>query len=187
MKMGRDYTIGYRKPPEHSRFVKGKSGNPKGRPKERKNLKTDFGEVLREMIIIRVGDRTMKVTKQRALALSLVARGIKGDSRAINIALNWIERYGDPNGGLNPASRDLNFEPNDNVRELTTVEKFECLRAIYEAAKEVRGLPPALHLALYGVEKGEEAEVVLSTCRVLNAAAPINSVDRESNRLSGDR
>jgi hypothetical protein len=163
MKMGKDYTIGYRKPPEHSRFVKGTSGNPKGRPKESKNLKTDLAEVLREKITIRVGERTMKVTKQRALALSLVARGVKGDSRAANITLNWIERYGDHNGGLIPPSRELNLEPRDDVKELTLEEKFEYLRAIHEAAKDVRGLSPALHMALFGVEKGEEAEVVITT------------------------
>jgi hypothetical protein len=163
MKMGKDYTIGYRMPPEHSRFVKGKSGNPKGRPKESKNMKTDLAEVLGEKITIRVGERTMKVTRQRALALSLVARGVKGDSRATNITLNWIERYGDHNGGLSPASGDLNFEPNDNMKELTLAEKLEYLRKIYEAAKDVRGLSPELHMALFGVEKGEEAEVVSTT------------------------
>jgi hypothetical protein len=27
------YPVGYRKPPVHSRFKKGQSGNPRGRPK----------------------------------------------------------------------------------------------------------------------------------------------------------
>jgi len=182
--MGKDYTIGYRKPPKHSRFVKGTSGNPKGRPPESKNLKTDLAEVLREKIIIRMGEQTMKVTRQRALALSLVARGVKGDSRAINIALNWIERYGDPNGGLNPASRDLNFEPDYDAKELTMAQKLAYVRAVYAACKDVRGLPTA---DWFPVENGEEADVVSTTNRDLNTADPIDPVDRESNRLSGDR
>src|ERR1039457_3785601 len=63
-KMGKDYKIGYGKPPEHSRFAKGRSGNPKGRPKGRKNLETDLDERLGEKITIREGDQTRKVSKQ---------------------------------------------------------------------------------------------------------------------------
>jgi hypothetical protein len=36
----RDYPVGYGKPPPHSRFVKGQSGNPRGRPPGAKNMKT---------------------------------------------------------------------------------------------------------------------------------------------------
>ena len=33
----RDYEVGYAKPPEHTRFVKGQSGNPRGRAPGAKN------------------------------------------------------------------------------------------------------------------------------------------------------
>lgn len=63
--MPRDYAIGYGKPPVHSRFRKGRSGNPKGRPKGRANLKTDLLAELTETIVIREGDRQLRVSKQR--------------------------------------------------------------------------------------------------------------------------
>src|ERR1700680_548588 len=87
-----DEDKGYGKPPKHSRFVKGKSGNPNGRPKRTKNLKTELLEVLREMVTITEGGRTRKVTKLRALLESVFAKPFKGDSRtAINL-LSWIGR-----------------------------------------------------------------------------------------------
>ena len=42
-----DYEVGYGKPPRHSRFVKGRSGNPRGRPPGTKNLKTLLSEALK--------------------------------------------------------------------------------------------------------------------------------------------
>jgi hypothetical protein len=35
----RDYEVGYSKPPQHTRFVKGQSGNPRGRPSGAKSMK----------------------------------------------------------------------------------------------------------------------------------------------------
>jgi hypothetical protein len=177
--MGKDYAIGYGKPPEHSKFVKGKSGNPNGRPKESKNLKTDLVEVLREKITIHEGERTMKVTKQRGFVLSLVAKGIKGDARAANVLLNAVGRLVDPDSGLNPEPSltneergvtldpsDPNYIPSDKVKkELTTAEKFEYLCAFFDAFKSVEGIPPAVRKRMFGVENGEEAEVVNSTNR----------------------
>jgi hypothetical protein len=43
-----DYDVGHAKPPKHTRFQPGQSGNPRGRPKGTKNLKTDLIEELGE-------------------------------------------------------------------------------------------------------------------------------------------
>lgn len=85
-----DYEVGYAKPPQHTRFQAGRSGNSKGRPKGTKNLKTDLMEELAERISISEGGKPKKLSKQRALVKSLTAKAIKGDARALGILLNLI-------------------------------------------------------------------------------------------------
>ena len=80
--MSDDYEVGYGKPPAHTQFKPGQSGNTAGRPKGSKNLKADLLEELSEMMKISEGGRERRISKQRALIKTLVARGIKGSDRA---------------------------------------------------------------------------------------------------------
>ncbi|MEE9301102.1 MAG: DUF5681 domain-containing protein [Alphaproteobacteria bacterium] len=88
-----DDKVGYRRPPKHTQFKKGQSGNPKGRPKGRKNFRTEFEEELNERITIREGDAIRRISKRNAILKSLVAKGLKGDSKAIALLLALMERY----------------------------------------------------------------------------------------------
>ena len=86
------YKVGYGKPPRHTRFRPGESGNPKGRPKGTKNLKTDLIEELSEKVVVKEGDQARKVSKQRAFVKTLVARTLKGDARAATTLLSMMMR-----------------------------------------------------------------------------------------------
>ncbi len=90
--MSANYETGYRKPPKHTRFTKGQSGNPKGRPKGTQNLRTDLSEELSELIRVREGDHEITVSKQRALLKTLTARALKGDTRAAQLVLDLVWR-----------------------------------------------------------------------------------------------
>lgn len=85
-----DYDVGYGKPPTHTQFKKGQSGNPKGKPKGHKNFKTDLMDELSEQISIQENGKQRKITKQRALIKSSVAKGIKGDAKAANSVFGMI-------------------------------------------------------------------------------------------------
>ena len=45
-----DEKVGYGRPPKHSRFRKGQSGNPRSRPKGARGLKTDLRAELSERV-----------------------------------------------------------------------------------------------------------------------------------------
>lgn len=52
----RDYDVGYGKPPKRTQFKKGKSGNPKGRPKGAKGVKASLKRELESKITIQKAD-----------------------------------------------------------------------------------------------------------------------------------
>src|SRR5205807_5264516 len=77
----RDYDVGYGKAPRHSRFTKGRSGNPRGRPAGAKNLKTLLSEALNEPVIVTENGGRRKVTKREAIITQLVNRSATADWR----------------------------------------------------------------------------------------------------------
>lgn len=78
----RNYSVGYGRPPQHSRFKKGSSGNPAGRLKGTLGLKTLLAAELKSTIKIQEAGRSKTVTKQQAMVKQIVAKALKGDDRA---------------------------------------------------------------------------------------------------------
>jgi hypothetical protein len=97
-----EYHVGYGKPPKHSQFKPGKSGNPQGRTKGTKNLKTDLAEELSEKIVVHEGGSSQKISKQRALVKSLVTRTLQGDGPAAKSLLPMMMRLLDTGEGMQP-------------------------------------------------------------------------------------
>ena len=86
----RDYEVGYGKPPRHTRFEKGQSGNPRGRPRGAKNLTTLLSEALNEPVIVAENGGRRKITKREAIITQLVNRSATADLRAIKILLDML-------------------------------------------------------------------------------------------------
>lgn len=76
-----EYEVGYKKPPAHTRFKNGQSGNPNGRPKGRKKgygLKEAVSRALDARIALRENGRVRRMSKRDAWATKLVNDGLKG-------------------------------------------------------------------------------------------------------------
>src|SRR5688572_7465458 len=88
------YTVGYCRPPRHTQFQPGVSGNPSGRRKGVKNFKTLFEDILREEISLREGNVTKKITKGEAIVRSLIIGAMKGDPRSQQNLFRLAEQTG---------------------------------------------------------------------------------------------
>src|SRR5215813_14255407 len=86
-----DYEVGYGKPPHHTRFKRGQSGNPRGRPRGSKNLSTLLSEALNEPVIVAENGTRRKITKRQAIIKQLVNQSAKADWRATKILLDIIQ------------------------------------------------------------------------------------------------
>ena len=88
-----EYRVGYRKPPLHSRFKKGQSGNPLGgrlhRPRE-----TRLAALLEAALDGRMARARRPVTRREAIVTALVEKSAAGDLRALKLLLGLLEKTG---------------------------------------------------------------------------------------------
>ena len=86
----RDYAVGYGKPPLRTRFQKGKSGNPKGRPRGKKNMSTLLSTALNASIVVVANGRRKKITKREAIVTQLVNKSASADLKATQMVLAML-------------------------------------------------------------------------------------------------
>ena len=84
--------VGYGHPPNGTRFKPGRSGNPKGRPKGARSLKTAVARLMKKRVAIREDGERRHVSGQEALLLTLYASALKGDSKALHQLLMMVAK-----------------------------------------------------------------------------------------------
>jgi hypothetical protein len=81
--------FGYGKPPKHSQFPKGRSGNPGGRPK------VPIGISIKEILD---GDQRGKngevISRREALVIAIVNEALRGNQKAFIKFMKLLERSG---------------------------------------------------------------------------------------------
>lgn len=75
--------VGYGKPPKHSQFQKGKSGNPNGRPKGSKSAASWINEIFDQQITVVKNGKQTKMPIIQAMMIKLAAMAMSGDMKAI--------------------------------------------------------------------------------------------------------
>ena len=122
------FTVGYKKPPQHSRFQPGRSGNPHGKQKGVRNLGSDVKRTLEVPVRLNEQGRARRVSTQEAALLRLREKALKGDARSLDRFLELAQTFNnssaaDPLGDKGVAAED---------------------QAILDAyAEEVRSRPPS--------------------------------------------
>jgi len=77
------YEVGYGKPPKAAQWTKGQSGNPRGRRKGARGLKSDLEAELATRMEIHINGAKVSHTKQRLMLKTLSARAASGNMVAI--------------------------------------------------------------------------------------------------------
>jgi hypothetical protein len=119
-------SVGYGTPPEATRFKKGSSGNPKGRPRGSLNVRNLFTKISREKVVINENGQRKTVTKLEAALKQMVNKAASGDIRALR---ETLELARDPEarqnmpGLQNPVSEELDQEVIDGILQRLNPEQ----------------------------------------------------------------
>jgi len=124
--------VGYGKPPKHTQFKKGQSGNPKGRPKQvqaHMPVSRIIRHSLSEEVQGFVNGKTRKMTKLAAIIEVQSAKALKGDTRAAKLVIDLGHKHIAPHQTLEELRGD---------RPLFTFTEEEAAR--FSKAKLIEGM-----------------------------------------------
>lgn len=113
------YTVGRGKPPAHTRFKPGQSGNPRGRPRG----SVDFGRALlaaaSESVVITENGRKVRLSKFEVAARQVANKAATGDHRAIELLYKCVGSLAPEPVSASPAAQaENNFGTEDDTEVL---------------------------------------------------------------------
>ncbi|MFZ1119861.1 MAG: DUF5681 domain-containing protein [Candidatus Binataceae bacterium] len=123
------YTVGKGKPPEHTRFQKGQSGNPAGRRRGSKNVATLLEQVLNERVVVTETGKRKRITKLEAMIKQLANKAASGDHRAIKMLMPLAETCIAPSNAANDAAAPV-LLPSAAERRTRALETMKILKKV---------------------------------------------------------
>jgi hypothetical protein len=125
----RDYVVGRGKPPRHSQFQKGQSGNPRGRPRGTKSFKEILAKVAYQPMSITIKGKRKHVPALEAILMQAVSRAATSDWRFLSLLLKHLS---DVEG-----SSQVSADPSSEDKRLS----LEAIRALIDEADAAAELP----------------------------------------------
>jgi hypothetical protein len=122
----RSYQVGYGKPPVHSRFIKGRSGNPRGRKKSSRidDIGALFNAILDEEVTVKDGNRVRTMTQLEAMFYAQKNTALGGDPKALLTLIKIAKKT----GMIKPAPRESNIvftEPDGDLGRILRIFRRE--------------------------------------------------------------
>lgn len=138
----RVYSVGLGKPPQHTRFPKGKSANPKGRRPGPKTLQELFDWEMHRQRSAKVSGKRVKLTAKELMVRSLVEATVNGDKRALTELIDLLGTYGDGAGQTVPSVPFWDAMERNNWDRLTNQFFHDQDNAMRAWRKQIRDAMP---------------------------------------------
>lgn len=96
------YRVGYRQPPTETQYRKGKSGNPRGRPKGTKNFASALQQLLDGELVVNERGKRVTRSKRDVIAALLINKALGGDLKAAELVMKLSTLASAEGGGVSP-------------------------------------------------------------------------------------
>src|ERR1035441_4822416 len=88
-----EYEVGYRKPPKAFRFLKGRSGNPSGRPRKVLGIAEVIWQLANQKVLIHGKNGSKYTTMLKAMLTQVRNKGATGDLKAAKLFLEMLAQF----------------------------------------------------------------------------------------------
>jgi Family of unknown function (DUF5681) len=107
-----EYKVGRGRPPLHTRFKKGQSGNPRGPRRRPKDLPALLVAALNEPVVVTANGEPRQITKREAVIAQLVDKSTGADLRATKTLIDMLKDI-EKRGGTAPLPTAVPLAPAD--------------------------------------------------------------------------
>jgi Family of unknown function (DUF5681) len=125
------YVVGPRRPPKHSQFRPGTSGNPKGRPKGSVSIAALLMKESLKKVVVSEGGRTKSVSKVQIVVHQITKGAMKRDPKATVLFLNELAKI----NGVQSTDPPAQLVPNLDMASVRRIAE-RVLRDVKEREQE---------------------------------------------------
>jgi hypothetical protein len=126
-----NYEVGRGKPPKAARFKKGASGNPKGRPKGSKNLRTLAEKQFLKPVTVTTNGRKTKMPMIEIIIAQLLKKAAEGDLGAMKAVLDYFAKFFSSTDSSSIADLMAGQSPFDlTADEMANISKTKLLKGV---------------------------------------------------------